>query len=94
MMSTIEGTDENVRSACVWVLSKKGQTKIIQQTIQGLYPLEVGTTDEELNNSADCTPDLMQKETPHGPTTDNDTSQSHRSAAVKARDMIIACFTD
>ena len=36
---------------------------IIQRPIQHLYPLEVGTIDEELNNSADCTPDSTQEET-------------------------------
>ena len=54
IVSTIEGTDGNVRAACVWVLSKKGRTMITQRSIQHLYPLEVGTTDEEPNNSAEC----------------------------------------
>ena len=36
---------------------------IIQRPIQHLYPLEVDTTNEELNNSADCTPDSKQEET-------------------------------
>ena len=46
---------------------------IIQRPIQHLYPLEVGTTNEQPNSSADCIPDSMQEETPQGPTTDNDT---------------------
>ena len=63
IVSTIEGTDGNVRDAHVRVLSKKDRTMIIQRPIQHLYPLEVGNTDEEPNNSADCTPDSTQEET-------------------------------
>ena len=52
------------------------------------------TTDKEPNNSADCISNSTQGETQQGQTTDNDTRRSRRSAAVGARDKIIACFTD
>ena len=63
IVSTIEGTDGNIRDAHVGVLSKKDRTMIIQRPIRHLYPLEVGTIDEEPNNSADCTPDSTQEKT-------------------------------
>ena len=94
IVSTIEGPDGNIRGARVRVLSKKGRTTIIQQPIQHLYPLEVGTTNEEPNNSNDCTPDSTQQEIPQEPTADNDTRRARHSAAVEARDKIIGCFTD
>ena len=88
------GNKWNVRGGHVWVLSNKGQTMIIQRLIQHLYPLEVGIADEESKDSADCTPDSVQRETPQGSTTDSDTRRRRRSVAVDARDKIIACFTD
>ena len=51
-----------------------------------MYPLKVGTTDEEPNSSTDCTPDSMEEKTPQGLTTDNDTGRSRRSTAVEARE--------
>ena len=56
--------------------------------------MEIGTTDEEPNNSDDCALNSTQEETLQGPITDNDTRQSRHSAAVEGRDKIIACFTD
>ena len=84
----------NTRGSRLRVLSKKVRTTIIQRPIQHLYPLEVGTTDEEPNNYDDCTPNSTQKEIPQELTADNDTRRARHSAAVEPRDKIIGCFTD
>lgn len=50
IVTVIKGSDGNVRGVHVQVLSKKGRVNIIHRPIQHLYPLEVPTVENNVDN--------------------------------------------